>query len=108
MFAQLRCGILPLKIETGRYTQIPAEFRLCTFCDCNAVEDEMHFLFDCSFYNDLRRECWLKFEVLSPNFMIQNNEEKFNLLMSSDLVKTAGEYVYNCYNKRKGHLYCNT
>ncbi len=47
LLSQFRCGILALKIETGRYTQIPLELRLCILCDSNLVEDENHFLFQC-------------------------------------------------------------
>ncbi len=54
LLSQFRCGILPLKIESGRYTQIPLEFRLCILCDSNFVEDENHFLFQCHFYHTLR------------------------------------------------------
>jgi hypothetical protein len=52
--AQLRSGILPLQIETGRYQQIPENFRLCMFCNDQVVEDEKHFLFDCTLYNTVR------------------------------------------------------
>ncbi len=31
IMAQFRSGILPLSIETGRYTYIPEELRLCIF-----------------------------------------------------------------------------
>ncbi len=31
--AQLRCGILPLAIETGRYHSVPEENRMCLLCD---------------------------------------------------------------------------
>ena len=34
-----------IKIETGRYTQIPIEYRLCILCEENVIEDENHFLF---------------------------------------------------------------
>ena len=40
MLAQLRCGILPLRIETGRYTGEPADSRLCIFCDSSEIENE--------------------------------------------------------------------
>ena len=46
--AQFRCGILPLRIETGRYINESVNERLCKFCSSNAVEDEMHFLIYCS------------------------------------------------------------
>ncbi len=37
VFAKLRCGILPLHIETGEYTNIALENRQCEFClkKCN-------------------------------------------------------------------------
>ena len=48
LFAQFRCGILPLEIEIGRYRDIPLEKRLCQVCKNGSVEDEIHFLGNCS------------------------------------------------------------
>jgi hypothetical protein len=107
VFAQMRCGILPLKIETGRYTQIPVEFRICIFCNDNVVEDENHFLFECSLYSEVRQKFWIIFENLSPGFRQKTNDEKISLFMNRNLVKTAGEYVYECYSHRKKNLYEN-
>ena len=44
-------------IETGRYCNpiVPRESRLCTFCSANETEDEIHFLFKCSGYDDPRQ-----------------------------------------------------
>jgi hypothetical protein len=44
LLAQLRCGILPLRIETGRYVGEAPEQRLCKLCITASVEDEMHFV----------------------------------------------------------------
>ena len=44
ILAPIRNSILPLKIETGRYTQIPIEFRLCMLCNEDQIENECHFL----------------------------------------------------------------
>ena len=44
ILAQFRNGILPLKIETGRYTQIPIE--LCILCNEDQIENECQFLFE--------------------------------------------------------------
>ena len=43
-YAKFRCGVAPLKIETGRYgvNRVPVEERLCE--TCNSVEDEFHVL----------------------------------------------------------------
>jgi len=105
VFAQFRCGILPLKLETGRYTQIPREFRLCIFCDENVVEDEMHFIFDCALYSNIRQLFWTKFQNISPMFINNSNEEKLCQFMSAEFVKVASEYIYQCYCLRKEHLY---
>ncbi len=43
--AQLRLGILPIKLETGHFENIKVEERLCELCDARVVEDEQHFLF---------------------------------------------------------------
>ena len=44
-----------LEVETGRWarpTAIPFEERRCT--SCHSLEDEFHFVLECSRYNDLR------------------------------------------------------
>ncbi len=89
---QFRWGILPLKIETGRYTQIPLEFRLCILCDSNLVEDENHFLYQ-------------KVKDLYPEFDVMNNNLKFKYVMSEMLVKDTSEYIHCCYCKRRDFIY---
>ena len=54
LLAQLRCGILQLRIETGRYIGEPLSDRVCVFCNENVIENESHFVSSCSFYQDLR------------------------------------------------------
>ena len=43
IMSQLRFGILPINIESGRFRNIPSNERYCPFC-VNTVEDENHFL----------------------------------------------------------------
>ena len=54
LLAQFRCGILPLRIETGRYVGEKPEERLCKICNSQQTEDETHFLLHCPFYSILR------------------------------------------------------
>ena len=50
ILSRLRTGSHNLKIETGRQSRIPKEFRLC---NCGEVEDEPHFLLECvNYYNE--------------------------------------------------------
>ena len=58
LLAQIRCGILPLRIETGRFSRLPAPERLCELCNTGQVESEMHFVCECSLYDNARRNLY--------------------------------------------------
>ena len=46
LLCQLRIGILPLEIETGRYTRKKVEDIICKLCKLD-IEDEIHFVCVC-------------------------------------------------------------
>ncbi len=54
-FAKLRCGILPIQIEVGRFRGQKEGDRKCPVCK-TAVESEIHFMFECSAYDAIRNE----------------------------------------------------
>ena len=62
LMSMLRMGVLPLRIETGRYEAckvvgskgVPVEFRVCKCCALSKVEDEIHFVLECPLYSRLR------------------------------------------------------
>jgi hypothetical protein len=103
--AQFRCGILPLSIETGRFNAIPVEFRLCTFCDDNVIEDEVHFLLYCEFYKPIRERLFLCARSLFADFDNADDTHKLRLLMSAELVKNTAAYIFNAMSKRRKTLY---
>jgi hypothetical protein len=51
---KFRCSNLQLSIETGRYAGKPIHEIVCTLCTGDLVEDERHFLMNCTAYPDLR------------------------------------------------------
>ena len=53
---KFRLGNHKLRIETGRYDQIPRVNRLYPLCKSNQIEDESHFLIYCNKYSILRNE----------------------------------------------------
>ena len=57
ILSMFRCGNLPLHMETGRFARpkFPAEQRTCFHCE-DTVEHDLHFLIDCPFYDDIRRQ----------------------------------------------------
>ena len=95
--AQLRCGILPLRLETGRYCSEKREERLCVFCNSQTLEDEVHFVLDCSLYDDIRNKYLADVSVLE-NFT--NNYEKLCSLMRNYPRKLA-KYIVEAYQKRR-------
>ena len=61
ILCQLRCGVglLPLAIETGRYTNTPVDQQLCRLCNLKQMEDESHFLCQCTLYKTMRTELYV-------------------------------------------------
>ena len=104
LFAQLRAGILPLNIETGRYKNVELSERLCTLCDDNLVEDEVHFLCCCRFYSDLRDTLYNHAREANPEFDSLDMLDKYVYLMS-DLQKDTIAFVYQSVMRRKSALY---
>ena len=80
VLAQFRSGILPLCMETGRFLNIPREFRLCLMCDDNKIEDETHFLFRCKRHEELRDLLYTMVQPYFPNFEFLSDKEKFGIL----------------------------
>jgi len=52
---QLRTGSNQLRINTGRWCELPVEERICLMC-AKEVETEQHFLLECSYYENERME----------------------------------------------------
>ena len=93
IFAQFRCGILPLEIEVGRYRDIALPHRICQVCN-EAVEDEIHFLLECPAYSAPRSKLFEKANVIENNFSTLNEFEKFTILVSN-LQKPVIKYLTN-------------
>lgn len=108
LFTQLRCGILPLHIETGRYGPKPLtpQERICNLCQ-NEPETEFHFLFKCDSYSQLRYELYSSIELIIPEFKELCDTDKFNIMMkdNDNVIKKCAIFIVNCYKKRTELLY---
>ena len=100
LLCQLRFGILPLRIETGRFVGEPLEQRLCQFCDTNEVESETHFLLSCDKYLTLRNVAF--HDII--NHPENSHMDLFRLLMQSHTRKLA-KYIVKAYLLRRSLLY---
>ena len=67
---------------------IPATERYCDICNNGEIEDEVHFLFRCSFYNDIRNKY---FQDLDTCYSNKSHEEQYNVL--KELLQNVDEEV---------------
>lgn len=103
-FAKFRCGVAPIKIETGRYENLAVEERICPFC--NNIEDEMHVILDCSVYDDLRVTLFDKAADICPGFNNISNLEKFKTLFSEQgLIRFCAKTCFNILMRRNSLLF---
>ena len=85
-------------IETGRWHRphsIPYEERKCIVCD--TIEDESHFILECSRYADIRKKFINRYYWSRPNVL------KFNELMTSSnprIVKNLASFVFEGFQIR--------
>ena len=104
LLTQLRIGILPLAVETGRYYRIALENRTCQICSENLIEDEVHFVCNCKAYASVR-------EKFLPRFMSYFNVnemdayDKFCNILKVDNVRLLSDYINELWNVRKNLLY---
>ena len=72
---------------------IPKEFRFCHFCK-TIVEDEIHFIYNCPIYEDLRKKIYsIHICNSSENILKENHCKVFCKLH-------VCEYLYECFELR--------
>ena len=103
-FCQFRISAHSLMYEIGRYCNIPYEQRLCRLCGMNKVESEHHFIFECSYYSDLRNQL---LDQLTKDRDRHPVRRMYSLLGSSDpAVQTQLATFYSKLLKNVNNLKC--
>ncbi len=76
-FEKFRCGVAPIRIETGRYEGMEGKDRICLLCDHNIIESECHIIMSCP---ELCGELFSYAAQFEPNFNKLNDDQKLVLL----------------------------
>ena len=106
LLAQLTCGVLPLAIETGRFTRKYISERKCILCDSGVIEDEQHFICNCTLYDAFCINIFNHAEKCMPGFLLRTEEDKFTYIMSSDdLTMSLYRFVRTAWNIRQKTLF---
>lgn len=104
-FSKLRMSSHRLEVEAGRWIRpnsIPFDERKCTVC--GRIEDEYHFVLECSLYKDLR------VKYLSPYYWKRPSMLKFIELINTTNVKCMRKltaFIYHAFKCRTELLYRN-
>ena len=115
LLAQLRLGILPLHIETGRFRNIKdsttgqlrkmhVNERKCNICKSDEVEDEIHFICVCNTYENERQALY---SVVGNNnlfFMNMDVKEKFIYLLKNEC-NILAKFLEKIWAKRESLLF---
>ena len=82
---KFRIGNHNLKIGTGRFTipKTPEDLRICDHCNQNSVENELHILFHCDQYIDLRKTLFIKINDRNTLFTHYNIHDKVCFLFNN-------------------------
>ncbi len=99
-FAKLRCGLLPLSMETGRYNNVNIEKRICEFCLHNELEDENHFVCRCKNIFAIDNICIIE----NVNFISMSDKDKITYLMKNSQCQLC-KYTWLAYTSHRNVLY---
>ena len=100
--SKLRLGILPIRLETARYLRpvVPEDQRLC-YCNSGEIESELHVLFICAKYENLR-EAWLTKLQKPDNFHHFSPQDKLKLVLNDPgNVRHTAQYLINLMDLRR-------
>ena len=103
VFSRLRMSSHRLEIEAGRWARpnsIPLDERKCR--TCNAIEDEYHFVIECSLFKEIRSKFIHKYYWKRPSMF------KFVDLINSSNQKTIrnlSSFIFQAFKSRTELLY---
>ena len=98
-------GILPLGLETGRFTDVPLENRLCCICEDVFLDDEYHFFLYCEALKDTRSKYFEGQTFLEDVADPTDKVEICKLLMNSHNLRHTARFLEEMYDRRLKLLY---
>ncbi|KAK6171961.1 hypothetical protein SNE40_018378 [Patella caerulea] len=103
ILAQFRCGVLPLRVETGRFIGEKLEDRTCQMCAHNCIEDEKHFILSCSLYSDLRQYWFNEATSDLQSSQMQDNDRLIYLM--NNLPRRCAKFLTRAFLRPRNKLF---
>ena len=102
---KFRCGVAPIRIETGRYERLNVIDRICNICD-NHDNEIGHVIMKCTLYDDLRETLFSDASDVCSDFHNLSLEEIFLFLFGNDsMVYKFAKACYDILARRRSFLY---
>ena len=105
IISRFMCGILPLEIEVGRYTNVKEEDRLCKTCNGGFVENEYHFLYKCKALKPVRKAFYREYIGEVKAFKKLPDAIKTKLLLYDGSVRVFTDWIIEMLNARRNIMY---
>ena len=115
-FCKIRLSAHKLFIGEGRYkrgggesggnNRISLNERICKLCQ-NDVENEEHFIFDCSKLEHIRKHFFHRLASISPSFIQMSRIERLKFILGNnayDLNVICLTYLHDMYTERTNLL----
>ena len=83
-FTQLRISAHSLEVETGRYSRISRQDRVCQMCNSQEIGDEIHLLTSCLLLKDERQKLFSEIQDYCYNFTTLNNAHKAQYMLTAE------------------------
>ncbi len=101
-FAKFRCGVAPIGIELGRYTNTPLNDRICRQCNSGSIESESHVLLECILYQDIRDSLFVLLSNHIVNFNTLSDKDKLCHILSGDIcLKECAKTCHKILQRRR-------
>ena len=105
LLAKLRLGVLPINIEIGRYSGTPRDERYCPLCNNNSIDDEIHVLLYCPYYNALREALIYHACSICNMFNELDDNNKVGMLAShTNMVRKTAKFLFDMLKIRESKL----
>ena len=109
---RLRLSAHKLNIEIGRHSgpYIPRHQRLCLYCNCGEIDDEIYFLLKCNFHTEARHSL---FQLIASYLPLQepiNEVEIFTTVMTNKnpvILNALGKFVYQEFKRHEQEVRYN-
>ncbi len=104
--AKIRCGVSPIRIETGGYAQLALNDRKCILRQADSIGSEEHVILKCDAYADIRDDLFAHIRTIYPHFNNLSPNNKLSFILSRYL--TTAQSALTCHNilqKKRNLMY---